>query len=124
MALRLTPIQLRQIARMHDAGHSHTAIAAKLGVDRHTVARRLGQQAPQAVALQNASLTREDRIYLDALREVVLLGACPNPACVNPLVTLRHLAEAHGVCARCGEQWQVRPAELSRASGTTSQRNT
>ena len=111
MAQRITPTQAQHIARLHDQGYTITAIAAKLGVDRHTAGKHVAKKDASAGRVPESVLMPEDRAYLDALRELLLLGPCPNPACGKRIVMLRHLSENEGVCKHCGEEWRMTVAE-------------
>lgn len=98
----ITPQQRRQITRLHAGGHSKTAIARRLGIDRHTVARQLVQTAPEAADPVIAQLTADDaaklRFLLDRLSEREDCSACGAVMFYRPIDTFV-------VCATCGRVW-------------------
>ncbi len=98
----ITPQQRRQITRLHASGHSKTAIARRLGIDRHTVARQLVQTAPEAPNPVIAQVTPDDatklRFLLDRLSARENCGACGAVMFYRPVDTFV-------VCAACGRVW-------------------
>lgn len=98
----ITPQQRRQIARLHAEGHSKTAIARRLGIDRHTVARQLVQKAAAASDPITAPLTADDmaklRFLLDRLSERENCRGCGATMYFRPLDTFV-------VCVACRLVW-------------------
>ncbi len=98
----ITPQQRRQIARLHADGHSKTAIARRLGIDRHTVARQLVQRAPASADPTTAPLTVDDiaklRFLLDRLSERENCRGCGATLYFRALDTFV-------VCVACGVVW-------------------
>ncbi len=89
----ITPQQRRQIVRLQADGHSKTAIAERLGIDRHTVARHAQQPTAPAPELTPEDLAKL-RFLLDLLTE---REACPD--CGAEIFYQQSDAEA--TCARC-----------------------
>lgn len=102
MAKRVTPAQTRRIVELHEEGHTLVAIAAELGLDRHTVARHvsspLGREDPLAGVTPKVLQT------LLKLAATVDTFACP--ACKAP--TLRLQSQCGGWCPKCTRWWNMR----------------
>ncbi len=93
MAKHITPAQRKQIQRLQADGHTLTAIATQLGVDRHTVGAHAEPQAPVPAHLP-----------LDAARLAYLLAglelrlSCAK--CKQPMFWAKYATE--GSCNWCG----------------------
>ncbi len=106
MAKHITPAQRKQIQRLQADGHTLTAIATQLGVDRHTV----GAHADARVGAQAES-------PLDTARQAYLRAGLERPlSCVNCNRTMfwpRHATE--GMCNWCGTAVELPAPALARA---------
>ena len=98
----ITPQQRRQITRLHAGGHSRSAIARRLGIDRHTVARQLVQTAPESADPVIRQLTADDaaklRFLLDRLNGREDCSACG-------AVIFHRECDTFVVCAACKHVW-------------------
>ncbi len=111
MTKRTTPGQSRRIAELHEEGHTLTAIAEQLGLDRHTVARHI-----------NSPLERKDPwsgVTPQALQTLVKLAAVTQafacPKCKAEV--LRLLSQHEGFCClrrRQGLRVQQQQSRLQR----------
>ncbi len=105
MALRITPEQRRQIARLDADGHTQAAIADRLGIDRHTVARHLGDAAVPDSARGGglAGLSTAEGAVLRLLMASVVVVRCGE--CNAAIVQLRSMAA--GMCPHCCASWKI-----------------
>ncbi len=103
MAAHVTPAQSKHIQRLKAEGHSNLAIAAKLGIDRHTVGRHAN--GPKNIAEPVAD-------SLDQQRLAYLLAAldrhAPCPGCGKTMFWRN--GALTGVCNWCGNPWGM-PAQ-------------
>ena len=125
MPAPLDPVIRKQIKALAEEGYTATAIAERLNLGRHTVARyRNGLMRPQAGATP-ATRTRQGGAgtvapvdgELDELRLLVRLferNACPR--CGRHFYNLRGQV-AEGVCQWCFTSWSVTPNSQPADSG-------
>ena len=107
----ITPQQRRQLVRLRAEGHSKTAIAERMGLNRHTVARQLAAPAPVNAARQ---LTKDDllklRYVLDVLTE---REACPG--CGATMYC--RSTDTPATCASCRRVWLDGGGEAGASDG-------
>jgi hypothetical protein len=110
MAARITPEQKRQIERMRAEGHTLTATAKKLGIDRHSCRRHIDSlrgeptaTPPPVAAAASAVQQWPDETWqrLAGLLRAVEVGECDH--CGELLVVLR--TQGTGLCPLCNRWW-------------------
>lgn len=103
MTARITPQQKRQIERLHADGSTLSAIAEKLGIDRHTVARHVEAAENDRAQPAMAGFSEVEVAWLRALATNGRSLRCE--ACGHVIIALKAMNQ--GFCPSCGTGWQL-----------------